>query len=77
MGAMVSGASLMENMARLQKAFDDEETGIEEIEDRDVEIAQSPSGIYDLNGRRIAEHHNVQSLKKGLYIVNGKKIFVK
>lgn len=77
MGAMVSGASLMENMARLQKAFDDEETGIEEIEDRNVEIAQSPSGVYDLNGRRIAEHHNVQSLKKGLYIVNGKKIFVK
>ncbi len=31
-------------------------------------------GIYDLQGRKVAKG---QSLKKGLYIVNGRKVVIK
>ena len=35
--------------------------------------------VYDLTGRRIASSFNPQSsmLKKGVYIVNGKKVLIK
>lgn len=46
---------------------DDVETGIESIASQNTE----PKTIYDLSGRR------VQNAGKGLYIVNGKKMFIK
>ena len=48
--------------------FFDETTGISEV----MGNTEKASGIYyDLQGRRIAQP------QKGLYIVNGKKVFVK
>ena len=44
-------------------------TGIEDIEDVDGEIV-----VYDLQGNRILD---VDNLERGIYIVNGKKVFVK
>lgn len=52
----------------------DPATIIESIEATDK--APTVNGIYDLTGRRIAAD-NVNALPKGLYIVNGKKIYVK
>jgi hypothetical protein len=56
----------------------DEYSGIETIDDLRIDDLQF---VYDLQGRRIANGQwskvNGQSLKKGLVIVNGKKIFVK
>ena len=46
---------------------DDVETGIESIASQNTESKT----IYDLSGRR------VQNAGKGLYIVNGKKMFIK
>lgn len=72
MGAMVSGASLMENMARLKKAFDDEETGIEDVEMATTSTPHARmQGLYDMSGRRLSEG---QSHKKGLYIQHGRKV---
>ena len=45
-------------------SFDDEATGISEIEN----VSLDAENVYDLSGRR------VEKLQKGFYIVNGKKI---
>ena len=44
-------------------------TGIEDMEDVDGEIV-----VYNLQGNRILD---VDNLERGIYIVNGKKVFVK
>jgi hypothetical protein len=66
---------------------DGEETGIKEIDDLPIDDLQfNGSGIYTMDGRRIeglptqrsAEGRLYpQGLKKGVYIVNGKKTVVK
>ena len=43
--------------------------GIENVE------ADADAVIYDLSGKRV--QGNVKSLERGIYIVNGKKVFVK
>ena len=48
--------------------FDDKVTAIEELR-----IEDSPSAIYDLNGRMVSGHN----LKQGIYVKNGKKIVIK
>ena len=57
---------------------EDEATGIIAIEHGTLNINQS---VYDLSGRRVANGQssmvNGQSLKKGVYIVNGKKTIIK
>lgn len=45
------------------------ETGISEVRSQQIDVR---SGIYDMHGRKVGSQ-----LKKGLYIVNGKKMFVK
>jgi hypothetical protein len=45
----------------------DDPTGINSIQDSEF-IMQNGGAVYDLSGRR------VESLKRGIYIVNGKKI---
>ena len=55
----------------------DESTGISEIENGKLKIE---NGVYDLQGRRMeSSMFNVQSsmLKKGVYIVDGKKVIIK
>ena len=49
-----------------------EETGVENI--RFVGNDAQADAVYDVNGRRI---DNTQNLKKGIYIHNGRKVFVK
>lgn len=48
----------------------DEQLAVKDIE---AERRQEPAGIYDLQGRRV----EASQLKKGIYIVNGKKQVVK
>ena len=58
-------------------SFDDDATGISQIEDGRLKMED---GVYDLQGRRMASSmFNSQSsiLKKGVYIVNGKKTIIK
>lgn len=52
----------------LSIAFDDETTGISQIGNGELKIENS---VFDLQGRRVAQP------TKGLYIMNGKKIFIK
>jgi len=47
----------------------DEATGIKAVQGNDVTVKQE--GIFNLNGQRLNQ------LKKGLNIVNGKKVMVK
>ena len=61
---------------------DDSTTGIREIIPADTIGASGSSKkydgiIYDLNGRKVATADEVQSLPKGIYILNGKKMVVK
>ena len=53
--------------ARLTIVFDDETTGIGSVNSEENKAKE----IYNLQGQR------VDTLKKGLYIVNGKKVMVK
>ena len=85
MGAACSGASLMENSARMCKAIVDRynlelEDGIDEIKNEKLKI-KNDGAIYDLAGRKISEEGQAQaehsSLKKGIYIIGGRKVFVR
>ncbi len=51
-------------------------TGIKEIESERV---NKDNGVYDLQGRRVRSQSTIQpsQLKRGIYIINGKKVFVK
>lgn len=60
--------------ARIALNFDDETTGIGDVNRQPITINR----CYDLQGRRVKESVIRNSeLKKGLYIVNGKKMMVK
>ena len=56
MGAMVSGASLMENVARMALALTatDEVDGIDVVQMENEERIMNDAAIYDLSGRRVA-----------------------
>lgn len=56
--------------SRLSFSFDDETTGIGQIES-DVQPAIENAVVYNLNGQRVVNP------TKGLYIVNGKKVIIK
>ncbi len=85
MGAMASGASLMEGVARMCKAIVTP-TSIETVH-RPEPQAQSSSAIYDLQGRKIVQSPNASAnsqlsiinsqLKPGIYIHNGRKFIVR
>jgi len=76
MGAMVSGCSLMENMARLALALlPPTATHIATLPSADSDACQNqnqPSAIYDLSGRKVES-----AQAKGIQIVNGKKKIVR
>lgn len=69
MGAMVSGASLMENVARLGLELTKDETDIKGIELSDQ---MATDKYYDMQGRPVQR----TQLRNGLYIVNGRKVVV-
>lgn len=52
---------------------DDEPTGIDRVHIDDV----AGKGVYDLNGRRVADRLEGAHLPSGVYIVKGKKVYVK
>ena len=44
----------------------------------EVQNAEAPSSVFDLQGRRVASQSSSSAtLKKGIYIRNGKKVIVK
>jgi hypothetical protein len=76
MGAMVSGASLMENVARMAKELKNKPT-----EDGIVvplkPTEQQAQNIYTLGGKLVRSHTcDTSGLPAGIYIVRGKKIVV-
>ena len=66
-------------------SFDDDEpdmpTGIEELVSaefgEDVVVVTKTTKIYDLLGNVIGEGSDIKNLPTGVYIVNGKKYYVK
>ena len=80
MGAMCSGTSLLENTARMQKAiienYRDYQDIIEDIPAA-YEMANT-TGIYSIDGRLVrTPWQGIEHLPQGMYIVNGRKVFVK
>ena len=84
MGAMCSGTSLLENTARMQKAIrENYERYLQEQEDAIENIpeaidVENTYGVYSINGRLVrTPWQGTDNLPKGLYIINGKKVFVR
>ena len=50
-----------------------EETGIEEMKREELRMKNGADTIYDLSGQTIKQ----QQMRQGIYIINGKKVFVK
>ena len=50
-------------------------TGVKEVKSEEGKV--DDENIYDLQGRRMNTRGNTTSLKKGLYIVGGKKIIIR
>ena len=57
----------------LSMTFGEETTGISPIENGELRIENSTDAWYTLDGRRLSE----KPIAKGVYIVNGRKVFVK
>ena len=74
MGAMTSGASLMENVARMALVLKPELAGIGQIE-----MAKREGPIYNINGVVVGNTADtpLNSLPKGIYVVDGKKTVVR
>ena len=80
MGAMCSGTSLLENTARMQKAiienYQEYQDVIEDIP-ANFDIATT-TGVYTIDGRLVrTPWQGTDNLPKGMYIINGKKVFLK
>ncbi len=76
MGAMASGASLMENCARMciKLLEKDEENAIENIS---IKEEENIFGIYNLEGRLVrTPWQSADNLPHGLYIINKKKVVI-
>ena len=73
MGAMVSGASLMENVARMALALKNP-TAI-----NGITTSTSDNGkVYDLNGHIVAsDATRLHMLRPGIYIIGGRKTVVR
>lgn len=67
----ISGQPAESSMGAKQGFFDDEPTDIGTM----TIAVEEPDEIYDLSGRRIST--DVESLKSGIYVVNGKKMVIK
>jgi len=84
MGAMCSGASLLENTARMQKAIienyeryqQEQQDGIETLPE--AEEPKNIYAVYTLDGHMVrAPWQGTENLPKGLYIINGRKVLIK
>ncbi len=84
MGAMCSGASLLENTARMQKAIiqnyeryqQEQQDGIETLPE--AEEPKNIYAVYTLDGRMVrAPWQGTQNLPGGMYVINGKKVLIR
>jgi len=57
----------------IKLVFDDEDDVVTSVESVTSTLSEGEGAVYNLNGQRIAG----SSLKKGLYIVNGRKVLVR
>ena len=67
-----ASAAIADRVVEMRVVGDDETTGVEDLEK--TTKGQQSTVICDLYGRRIT---NVENLKGGIYIINGKKVLVK
>lgn len=67
----IEGQRAAVSMGAKQGFFDDEPTDIGTM----TIAVEEPDEVYDLSGRRIST--DVESLKSGIYVVNGKKMVIK
>ncbi|MCF0197237.1 MAG: alpha-1,6-mannanase [Bacteroidaceae bacterium] len=75
MGAMASGASLMENCARMCITLTTNPSGIEE-EIHETTVPEDEN-IYTLDGRIVGKASDgIENLPKGIYIINRTKVLV-
>ncbi len=59
--------------AKISIEFDDDVTGID-----GVSTQRTIEGVYDLQGRKMKiENNDLNSLQKGVYIIDGKKVTIK
>ena len=84
MGAMCSGASLLENTARMQKAIienyeryqQEQQDGIETLPE--AEEPKNIYAVYTLDGRMVrAPWQGTENLLKGMYVINKRKVLIK
>jgi predicted alpha-1,6-mannanase (GH76 family) len=80
MGAMCSGASLLENTARMQKAiienYQDYQDGIAPLPE--TEEPKNIYAVYTLDGRMVrAPWQGTKNLPKGMYVINKRKVLIK
>ncbi|MGN0234591.1 MAG: glycoside hydrolase family 76 protein [Bacteroidaceae bacterium] len=77
MGAMTSGASLMENCARMCISLTTPEVP-DAISAPKQETNTWVKGIYNLSGQRVANTHEaLEQLPSGLYVIDGRKEWVR
>ena len=70
----ISDVTSLRMMANRVYDFNQVATGIAEVQETPVKV-QADDAVYDLQGRRVAT--SPKSLGRGIYIYQGKKIFVK
>ena len=70
-GSPIDANEFVAQTIRMRLVGEENEDGTTLIYDLEADEEQGDDHIYDLQGRR------VQKMEKGLYIVNGKKVFVK
>jgi predicted alpha-1,6-mannanase (GH76 family) len=80
MGAMCSGASLLENTARMQKNiienYQDYQDGIENIPT--AEESQDTYAVYTIDGCMVrAPWQGTDNLPKGMYVINKRKVLIR
>lgn len=78
MGAMCSGTSLLENTARMDKQIIENYinyTGIEDVAAPSTAVTNP--AVYTLDGKMVRmQSDDLTGLKKGMYIINNKKVLV-
>lgn len=79
MTATQDGQTTTMSLSELNKMYFSQTSGIENVQEAKVRN-QTSGAVYDLSGRKVAQApHGSQvptSLKKGVYIVNGKKVVI-
>ncbi|MBO5741969.1 MAG: T9SS type A sorting domain-containing protein, partial [Bacteroidaceae bacterium] len=75
MGAMASGASLLENVSRMCKDLTTQETGIKVPYKTSEEADEN---VYSLDGKLLRNGtSSTLGLPAGIYVVNGKKVYTR